>query len=617
MVRFSEEKIFSNQFDESANKYNNIRFDATVLDMICRYLVSDNRNIKHKGYSNIRTFFQNINPKDYNDDVRREKLEFIERALDARLDFNLSTKDAVLSHIASLGERLPYDLAELSNDEVIWIDAIIEKALTYTYVYRAVPRLKNLISDLEHCDPTKRDIHASNLIECMQGIITEHRQSVIEHDSETYFSLAGPQCRQAVSEYHSTFASPSNKLRLGVKKLNEFMNGGLESGRVYNLIGVPSDGKSLTLVDFALQIKNYNRDYRPKDLTKIPTVVILTMENACRETFERIIKMIYGPCDLKNFTVDQLMDILAGKGLCVSPDNPINIVVKYKPNLSVTTDYYYELYDELLMNGMEMICLIHDYTKRIKSSFPAYNSADDRIRLGAIINEDKAFAICKNIPLITASQFNREGMKIVEEARNVNASNIVSKLNRYNIGESALIIENSDCAYAIAYEWKYLPNGEREKWMGFKDLKSRNGEANIEMVYIPYSYVSPIKLAEDVGTNHDCAKYTMIESGGNTFTYNSPDGILKTKGVNEYGYLEMDKLDPEYRPQAMMEEIEEQKRINARKGERKPSYFDCLPIPQEEESNEYTTLMDLSNSINNTVKPKTITIDMLFVGRPA
>lgn len=612
IVRFSEEKIFSNQFDESANKYNNIQFDATVMDMICRYLVSDNQNIKHKGYSNIRNFFLNVNPSDYRDEVRKEKLDFIERALVARLDFNLSDKESVLSHIASLGERVPYDMVELSNDEIVWIDAIIEKALTYTYVYRAVPKMKNLISDLEHCDPTKRDIHAQNLISYMEDIIAEHRQAKIDHENETYFSLVGDQYRQAVSEYHKAISSPNNKLQTGVKRLNTFLNGGFECGRVYNIVGVPSDGKSLTLVDFALQIKNYNRDYTAKDKTKIPTIVILTMENACRETFERIVKMIYGPCDLTSFTTENLMEILSGKGLCVTPDNPINIVVKYKPNLSVTTDYFYELYDELLMNGMEMICLIHDYTKRIKSAFSPYNSADDRIRLGAVINEDKAFAIAKDIPFITASQFNREGIKIVEDARSSCMSNIVSKLNRYNIGESALIIENSDCAYAIAKEYKYLPNGEKEKWLGFKDLKSRNGESENENVYIPYSHHSPIKLAEDLGESFDCAVYNMIDDGkGNLYRYTSPDGICHSKGVNKYGYLETDKIDPDFMPQMIMKEIEEQKDILARQGEKKPSYFDCINNQSAEDN--YKPLMDISKSI----KPKVITAEMLFVKRTA
>ena len=55
------------------------------------------------------------------------------------------------------------------------------------------------------------------------------------------------------------------------------VGGGFECGRVYSFCAVPSDGKSLTIVDLALQIKKYNADYISKDKTKIPTICILTI----------------------------------------------------------------------------------------------------------------------------------------------------------------------------------------------------------------------------------------------------------------------------------------------------------------------------------------------------
>lgn len=607
-MRFTNEQIFSHQFDEDANKYNNIKFDANVLDLMCRYMVSENSHIKRVGYSNIRRFLESINPSDYRDDVRLNKIEFINRALNARLDFNIDDRNTVLNHITGLGISNEYSLPEISNDEVIWIDTIIEKALAYTYVYRSIPKLKNLISELEHCDPTTRDVCAMNLLDSMQNVITEHRQSVIDHNNETYFSLVGNQYVESVSEYYNVLTNPSNKLRVGTKRFNILLNGGFEGGRVYNFIGVPSDGKSLTLVDIALQLKEYNRDYKPKDKTKIPTVVILTMENACRETFERIFKMIYGQCDLSMFSVEQIIEILSGKGLCVTPDNPINIVVKYKANLSVSTSYYYELYDELLMNGMEMIALVHDYTKRIKSAFNSYNS-DERLRLGAVINEDKAFAISKNIPVITASQFNRDGIKIVEEARANNMCNIVSKLNRANVGESALIIENSDGAYAIAYEYKYNQNGDRHKWMGFKNLKSRSStDDTIDTLYIPYSNHSSIKLQEDLYTNYDCSRLNMIDNGiGNMVTYND-NGIIHSKGVNEYGYSQIDRIDPSLRSDFIAMGIEDERMMYEKS--KSSSASDYFKLNNTDDS-DYSDILRISSNIKKSIS-NTITIDTLF-----
>lgn len=553
-MRVKNSEVFKHQFDEDANRYNNIRFDSTVLDMMCRYMVSENSIIKRRGYSNIREFINALNPDDYRDEVRQSKLDFIRRALDARLNFNIADRKATLCHITGLGDQSANAYPELSNDEVIWIDTIIQKGLTFTYVYSRIPRMKNLISDLEHCDPTRRDEYAMGLINCMEGIIADHRQSIIEHEEEEYFSLVGDQRMRSVTDYYNTLTSRSNKLRTGIYALNDLLGGGFECGRVYSFCAVPSDGKSLTIVDLALQIKKYNADYISKDKTKIPTICILTMENACRETFERIFKMLNGPCDLSNYTIEQIMDILSNKGLVVNPENPINIVVKYKPNMSVSTSYYYDLYDELSMCGMEMICMIHDYTKRIKSQFNEFN-ADERLRLGAVVNEDKAFALAKQIPFITVAQFNREGIKVVEEARANGDFNIVAKLLRSHIGESTLIIENLDGAYAIAYEYSQM-NGETRKWLGIKDLKSRGGsqvvdpntpEKPVDTFYIPYLVNNNIKLQEDYGTGVRMELNTMYNPDENKMHMCAFDGEEKGYTINQYGKKVPKKLSKEMR----------------------------------------------------------------------
>ena len=550
-MRIKNKDVFQHQFDENANRYNNIRFDATTLDMICRYMVSENSNIKRRGYSNILAFIDALNPDDYRDDIRKDKLDFIRRALDARLNFNIADRKAVFCHITGLGDHINTAYPELSNDEVVWIDTIIQKGLTFTYVYSRVPKLKNYISDLEHCDPTRRDEYAMNIINCMEDVIVDHRQSIIDHEEEEYFSLVGDQRLRSVTDYYNTLTSRNNKLRTGIIALNELLGGGVECGRVYSFCAVPSDGKSLTLVDLALQMKKYNTDYIPKDKTKIPTICILTMENACRETFERIFKMINGPCDLSQYSVDQILQILSTNGLCVTPDNPINIVVKYKPNMSVTTSFYYDLYDELSMCGMEMICMIHDYTKRIKSVHNEFN-ADERLRLGAVVNEDKAFALAKQIPFITVAQFNRDGIKIVEEARANGEFNIVEKLLRSHIGESTLIIENLDGAYAIAYEYSQI-DGQFRKWLGIKDLKSRAGtnsdpnEKPSDTFYIPYMINNNIKLEEDYGTGMRLDLSTMYNPDENKMHIAAFDGEDRGYTINQYGKKVPKKLSKQER----------------------------------------------------------------------
>ena len=65
--------------------------------------------------------------------------------------------------------------------------------------------------------------------------------------------------------------------------------------------------------------------------------------------------------------------------LVLNDDSPIDIVIKYKANKSVDTSYLYTLVDDLEDDGYEVICLVQDHVKRIRS---IYNSPDLRIELG-------------------------------------------------------------------------------------------------------------------------------------------------------------------------------------------------------------------------------------------
>ena len=76
----------------------------------------------------------------------------------------------------------------------------------------------------------------------------------------------------------------------GMQGLNEMVGGGFESGRVYMLLGITGIGKSISLLNLVYQLKRYNRNYKTKDPTKTPCIVLLTMENTVVETILNIIR---------------------------------------------------------------------------------------------------------------------------------------------------------------------------------------------------------------------------------------------------------------------------------------------------------------------------------------
>ena len=75
------------------------KLSYVILDLICSYIVSENRNIKMKGYKVIKELFDIINLNDYKSDSDIERIDFIRFGLDARIKFGLtdSKEDSIIT----------------------------------------------------------------------------------------------------------------------------------------------------------------------------------------------------------------------------------------------------------------------------------------------------------------------------------------------------------------------------------------------------------------------------------------------------------------------------------------------------------------------------------------
>ena len=225
-----------------------------------------------------------------------------------------------------------------------------------------------------------------------------------------------------------------------------------------------------------------------------------------------------------NFSEDEAIEILKTQGnLVATSEDPINLVIKYEPNLSVDTGYLYTMVEDLEDEGFETICVIQDYLKRIRSVDGSFGG-DLRQQLGAVINEFKIFCTLKDIPLITASQLNREATKHIDEGRTKNQADLVRLLGRSNVGESNLILENSDWVGLIAPEYDVDGN----KYLGIQQVKSRYFiPGNFNCAYMPYVN-GTIKFIEDYFSPVPVHKTTMRKN----IEYNNGIGN-STSAVNE------------------------------------------------------------------------------------
>lgn len=485
-----------------------LNFDLNALNLFCSYITSNNRNIKRSQLINMRNLFDVMDKSEYKDDERSKRIIFIEKGLEARLVYGLNDPDMIIKQIN--GGFVAADLIDrqnfytISNTELEWINGTIAKTLDNAFALHQAPDLITAATNVLNSDYRTMDAAVMELKNVIAALNAEFRRNQARSVSDERFSLRDEPFESSVIDVHTALSNPSSKLKTMMQGLNEMLNGGFENQRVYMFFGLPGEGKSTTLLDLALQIKKANKGFTAKDPTKVPCVVLLTMENSVRETIERMWDMLCDREDMTHYTVEDVMRILREEGeLYLSDDNPIDIIIKFVPGESVDTGYLYTLVEDLEDEGYECICLIQDYIKKIR---PVYNSNSEvRVQYGSVVNEFKTFATIKDISVISASQLNRDATKHIDEGRRTNKTDLVKLLGRSNIGESQLILENIDAGYLIAPEWDI--NGK--KYMGIQKIKSRFKPTLLNYIFQPYTDRCEIKFIEDLCDEVPAYKLTL------------------------------------------------------------------------------------------------------------
>jgi replicative DNA helicase len=518
---------------ENKNLKIDIKFDITELDLICSYILSENNSIHRGNIINLRNLFNIVDLNQYsNDQERLKRIDFIKKGIEARLDYNLTNTDMIFNHIFNgIGNGEVNNFRQLNKSEVEWVNSTVSEIIHYHTIYNDIDNGLALLTEFKSTDYINRKDVVSRIEKWISDMQVKFRRSRADNNEDLTFSLDGENLVQSMLETYKQLTSPSNKLIFGTQALNILTGGGVEAARVYTLLGLPGEGKSSTLIDMAIEIKRYNKNYICQDATKKPCVVLLVMENSIKETIQRIFSMCVGE-DMINYNEDEIINILKTKGnLSLSGDDPIDLIVKFRPNLSEDTSYLYTLCEDLEDEGYEVICLIQDYIKRIRSTDGSFNG-DLRLQLGAVINEFKTFATLKNIPVITASQLNRTATSAIDEARIKNKADLVRLIGRSNVGESNLIIENSDWVALIAPEY----DKDGKKYLGIQRVKSRYfipGDAYC--AYIPY-IPNTIKFIEDINRDPEY-KLTMkdevkLNTGLNTSAQGVANEIVNINDTN-------------------------------------------------------------------------------------
>jgi len=205
-------------------------------------------------------------------------------------------------------------------------------------------------------------------------------------------------------------ATEHKQISTGFRSLDKALYG-FQSGRIYILAGGTGKGKSTLLMNFAYNMcvhyktSEFYTLFKENFPTYKPTLVFITNENTIAETRRRLISILTGlssddpKLNDKKFQADILRKFHKETGVVV--------YIKYvTPRSTTAFDIYSQILNLERIYGYKPIGLVVDYLDRLKS---LQNTKEERFMLGFITDELKAIAIKLNVPVITATQLNREG----------------------------------------------------------------------------------------------------------------------------------------------------------------------------------------------------------------
>ena len=461
---------------------------------------------------NLRVMFDIIDDNLYVSNPKMDaRIYFIRKALDAKTTQGFKDKDIILDfckkdnvdeYTQEILDNLS-DYTSINYEEIGYINQKVEDKLRYAFIYDHKDALYNA---LERLDASQFDNTADiteEITSICTNILTASRKLTTKEAIES-FSLEQEEMITAVNTIVDNLKNNSYILKTGLRSLNEITSGGFYSKKLYTFMACPANFKSGLLLKCCRDIKKYNKGIKTKS-GKRPCVLMVVLENTVEETIERLFSMVGTEnVDMRNYSAAEVIKILREQGGMVLEDaDDINIVIKYYPNMAINTEYLYTLIDDLYDEGNEVVALILDYIKRIKSTERA---KDEKEELKHVTNELKSLAQFYNMPVITAHQINRAGAAALDAAKDAGKEDLAKFMGRSNVGTAWEVQENSDFACLINLEQK---RSTGQYYLTFSRTKMRYRPSELTYFNQPFMVNNRMALIDDINLDRSLAEASL------------------------------------------------------------------------------------------------------------
>ena len=503
-----------------------------------RYMVTDSPLISDKNRRNLRRLLDSINvDESYPEENMTGKYTFrflklfTDLMLDEFFSDELSIIDYFNTEVVNVGEdglpeeivkaclgqihnQLHYADFRFSESEIRFLNQYVEDRLKYSYLIKNAQAMKEIAERVSYGSESLRVINedAKLLVENIYRNIrdTDTSNQALMNELDLSDEIVS---EEIIRKEINNIKSPSNKLRTGYRLFNTATGGGFEGGRTYYFFAPPKSFKSGTLLNMTCTVIANN----PEVINQLepgvtPVVVYLTMENTLRETLERLFEYVTGePLAESNLSSREVMQVI-NKHL--SEKTGIKLVIRYAPSHSESTEYLYDIVEDLKRKGRKVIMMVQDYIGRINSANPG--KVDLRIMLGDISDQFSTFAKHYNIPLVSAGQLNRYGVERKEGMEASGTPDIAQQLTSSFIAESLMILNNLDFAFIISKENHQITrdgSGAEVSYNGFHLVAQRGkSEKGQNVSYFAQPFYNGFRLAEDINLDQTLGVYSIART---------------------------------------------------------------------------------------------------------
>ena len=496
-----------NNIHNSDNKIK-FKFPNSILNLFIAYsLYPDTSKVSKMDLSNLYKLLKMTDERSYEFDVSMyARLELAKKILEARIEKGLYSFDAIMSYCNIENDvennKLINNINSFTNlteSEIKYITRAVTDRLQYAFILLYKEIILNEFLKIDTGEFTSyKEVVAEVKEQCAQ-LLNDIRKA----DAATMkksFSLKEGIFEELVTSAVASITDPGTALVTGVQMLNDMLSPGYMPGRLYIWLGISGSFKSLMLLMSCYWIKKYNKI----ETTKTPTVLYITTENSIDESIIRLFNMSTTCGDIRQYLPEEIAGMMRESGGLTLDDGDTDIVMQYYNNFEISTGDIYNIVDDLEDNNREVIAVVVDYIKRIRSISP---TIDERIRLANVSNELKDLSVNLKIPVITAQQINRAGNMALDNASETGKEDLARFLGRGNIAQCWDIIENSDWCGILNIE---VEKSSNIKYLTVKEIKKRyKSMTNITYFNQPFVDVDSIQMVEDVGWSTPAGKISL------------------------------------------------------------------------------------------------------------